>query len=306
MARRNPNRPKIVRFYEIVGREHERLEDMDWPALLAQVARTPFSGRAIEVRGDELLGTTYTASKDYEILLLSRGRDSDDLPDLLNRENGDLAQLEVAENQGLVETSHIAFFNPGNIIGVIRTTGSPSTNGLEDWLNGMGFFDAGLRAAPLSRVNIDLKLRDVEQARGIRVRMNTSAAGAISNTAPRLSGVVERLNENFGPVMVEMRIYIPQDQGFEDESAIIRAEAEGLANVSAADVSVVELAYRSVEKQRKDAVDFVKDELAEKVMVQLRDVDGEPVKNRSAADAIMRAYEHLRLELVAAVDRDRG
>jgi hypothetical protein len=297
---------KTVRFYEIVGPEHQRLDDMEWPGMLSDLAQTEFVRRAIEVRGDELLGTTYTASEETEILLLSRGRDSDDLPDLLNRENGDLAQLEVAENQGLVETSHIGFFNPGNIVGVMRTTASPSSNALEDWLNGMGYFETKVRAAPLSRVNVNMKLRDVEQARSIRVRMNTSAAGAISNVAPRLSSTVARLNEEFGSVMVEMRIYIPQDQGFEEESAAILEEAQGLATVPASDVSVVEMAYRSIEKQRKDAVDFVKDELAEQVLVQLRDVDGEPVKNRSAADAIVRAYEHLRLELVAAVERDRG
>ena len=306
---------RTVRFFEVVDRksglplEH----DLPWSDALAALSRGDISpgDRTVKFAGEDHHGGPWQMSGLPDMLLFSKIREDYDLPDVFDRTSGALEALQIAETQGIAETTHVGFF-PSNIVGMIRTNTTPGAGSLEAWVNGMHLFDGTepVLVQPLSRVAVTARVADVEQARGISVRMRTTAAQAIADRAPRLADITERLNQQFGSVMVEMRIYIPQDQGHVEESTAIMDEAEGLLALTADGAAVeglqaAHLTYLSREKEVADDINILKDKLAERVEVEVIDEEGRSTRRESAAQAMQHAYNRLEDDLQAAVGRSR-
>jgi hypothetical protein len=307
---------RTVRFFEIVERKTGLpLEaELDWDPTLDALGRSDVSvdDRTIDIAGEDHHGGPWVLSGYPSMLLFSKIRDDFELPELFDRANGQLEALEIAETKGVAETTHIGFF-PQNIVGMIRTNTTPGAGNLERWINNMNLFDnlPAIDVQPLSRVAVTQRVADVEQARGIKIRMRTTAAQSIAGRAPRLADAVQHLQQQFGSVMVEMRIYIPQDQGYTEESSTIMEEANGLlaltADGEALDgVQAASLTYRSREKERADEINMFKDKLAEEVLVEVMDSEGRATRRASASLAMQTAYNHLRDDLQAAIDRPRA
>ncbi len=309
-------RTRVVRFFEIVDARsgHPLAEELEWSLTLEALGRHDVSveDRTVRIAGEDHHGGPWRLSGLPNMLLFSKIREEFELPDIFDRRSGALESLRIAESQGIAETTHVGFF-PANIVAMIRTNTTPGAGSLERWINNMGLFE-GLRpitVQPLSRVAVTQRVADVEQARGIKVRMRTTAAQGLAERAPRLAETVEHLHQLFGSVMVEMRIYIPQDQGYQEESDTILDEALGLlaltADGQAVDgVQAASLTYRSREKERADDINMLKDKLAERVEVEVLDDEGRSTRRESAAGAMAQAYTHLEADLMAAVSRDRS
>ena len=311
-----PTQSRTVRFFEIVDlKTGEPFEhELPWSNALSALgdADVPAVDRTIKFNGEDHHGGPWQMSGLPDMLLFSKIREGVDLPELFDRGSGDLTPMQLAETQGVAETTHVGFF-PSNVVGMIRTTAGPGAGSFEAWINAMTLFDTGvenLAVQPLSRVSVTARVADVDQARGLKIRMRTSAHQAIASGAPHLADITERLHEQFGSVMVEMRIYIPRDQGYTDESDVIMTEAEGLLALTADghladDVLAAHLTYRSREREKADDINMLKDKLAEQVEVEVVDESGRSTRRESAARAMQHAYSRLKDDLQAAVARNR-
>lgn len=309
-------RARTVRFFEIVDTKSGAplADDLPWRETLEALGRADVQPeeRTLSIGGEDHHGGPWLMSTLPPMLLFSKIREDFELPDVFDRRDGTLEAIRIAEEQGIAETTHVGFF-PRNILATIRTNTTPGAGSLERWINNMHLFD-GLRPVsvlPLSRVDATRRIEDVEQARGVKVRMRSTAASALADRAPRLADTVEHLRQQFGSVMVEMRIYIPQDQGYTEESDTILTEARGLLALTgdgnAVDgLQAAQLFYRSRERERADDINMLKDKLAEEVFVEVSDAEGRSTRRESAARAMQIAYSHLEGDLLAAVSRDRA
>jgi hypothetical protein len=303
---------RTVRFFEIIDHTTSMplKAELDWAtALTALGAESDPVKRTVNVGGADHHGGAWQMSKHPSMLLLSRIRDDFNLPELIDRKTGDLDSLHILESQGIAETSHIAFF-PSNIVGMIRTTTTPGAGNFEQWLNKMGVFGNPdpFAVVPLSRVSPQQRIAEIEEARGVKVRMRSTMGHAIAGRAPRLSRVVDALHEEFGAVQVEMRVYLPRGASRGAEEEAIMTEASGLISLNADGSDAIEsarLSYISTETEKMEEFNILSDKLADKVEVQVVDGDGRSTRRASAAKAMQQAYNRLETELQAAVHRDR-
>lgn len=314
MARR-PTQSRVVRFFELL--EHDTglplSDDLPWDsALLALQTGVSVADRTVNFEGSDHHGGPWLMSGFTSMLLFSRIRDNFDLPELFDRQRGTLDVLQVAESKGVAETTHIGFF-PNNVIAMVRSGTDPGAGSFQKWINKMDIFDdlPLLDVAPLSRVAVTEKFKDVDQARGIKVRMRTTAAQSISSAAPYLSSAVDTLQETFGPVMVEMRIYLPKDEGYTEEARMIEEEARGLMALTSEGHAVdgleaATIMYRSLETEKGAEINMLKDKLAERVEVEVIDTDGRATRRESASRAMLQAYTALKGDLEKAVQRSRN
>lgn len=307
---------RTVRFYEIVDRKSgEALEhDLPWDDVLVGLGAASMTPeqRTAKIAGDDHHGGAWMLSGFPSMLLFSRIRESYEFPDLFDRSSGSLEALELAESKGVAETTHVGFF-PSNVIAMIRTQSSPGAGNLERWINEFEFFKGVERLAvqPLSRTSATERISDVEQARGVTVRMRTTAAQALVDRSPRLAEAVEVLHQKFGSVMVEMRIYTTDSEGGATESAAIMEEVEGLLALTASGeqipgVDAAKLSYRSIETEKIDEINMMMEKLAERVEVQTIDDEGRSTRRESAAQAMMVAYGHLEADITEALSPARA
>lgn len=312
----NHTQSRTVRFFEIIeqktGLPLEHAFDWDPTLVALGKADVAVADRTVKIAGEDHHGGPWVLSGHPSMLLFSKIREDFELPELFDRSSGDLSALQIAESQGVAETTHVGFF-PQNIVAMMRTNTTPGAGNLERWINSMHLFDnqPNVEVIPLSRVSVTQRVADVEQARGIKVRMRTTAAQSIAGSAPRLADAVSYLEQKFGPVMVEMRIYIPQDQGYSDASGTIMEEANGLLALTADGepidgVQAASLTYRSREKEKADEINMLKDKLAEQVFVEVVDAEGRSTRRASAALAMQAAYTRLEDDLQAAINRPRN
>lgn len=305
-----PSQVRTVRFFEIV--DHKTggaIPDLPWTDVLDNLGKASISphDRTVEIKGDDHHGGPWTMSGHPSMLLFSRIRGSFEFPDLIDRRSGELEALTIAETKGVAETTHVGFF-PSNVVAMVRSRTSPGATSLQRWINAMGLFEdpAPLDVQPLTRASVTQRINDVERARGVSVRVRSTAGQALADRAPRMADVIDVLQQQFGSVMVEMRIYTVGDQGETPESAALFAEAEGLLALTATGevqdhIKAARMTYLSREKERDDEIDMLNEKLAERVEVETVDDEGKAAKRESAAIAMQVAYNHLRDDIEAAL-----
>lgn len=294
---------RTVNFYEIVHEDGRRLQDVNWPHLMSDLATASTAARRFRAGFRDVVGTVYTHDE-TDTLLLSNVRERGDLPQRMSFSDGTIGELEVASGEGIVETSNIAFFNPGNIIAfVLGSTSSPRTTALEDWLNDLKLVHEPIQVRALVRDSVLQKLRQADTGKQIHVQVGTSAIDALSNRAPRISRLTRTAVESFGNVTIEMIIRVPTGDGSEEEGRAILEEGFGLAQAPTGLVKA-RMKYADHNSERTEMIDFLRDRLTTKVKVQVSDAEGNPVRNSSVVDAMMRSYVELRRDLLLAVGRD--
>jgi hypothetical protein len=293
---------RTVNFYEVVRADGQRMRDVDWPHLLSELATTPTSARRFRSGFRDVVGSVYTHDE-TDTLLLSNVRQRGDLPQRMSFSDGTIGELEVASGEGIVETSNVVFFNPGNVIAfVLGSTSAPRTTALEDWLNGLKLIHEPIEIRALVRDSVMQKLRQADTGKLIQVKVGTSAAEALRTRAPRISALTRTARETFGDVTIEMIIRVPQGSRTNDEGRAILEEGFGLAQAPEG-LAKAKIKYSEQDSGRTEEIDFLRDRLTTKVKVQVSDAQGNPVRNSSVVDAIMRSYGELRGDLLAAVRR---
>lgn len=297
-----------VRFFEVLNEHTERLEDFDWPSAMRAVWAAPFKERTVETRaGEEVFGTAFNAEAQVpHLLLLSEPRDGE-VPEIVDWTSGDVEDLEIAEGRGLVETARAMFFE-GNIVGFVRSNTAPGPSKLEAWLNGVELFEnqPTFIVRPLPRVTVEKKIADIEQARSLSFRMQTSAHTQLQESAPGIANVTRALSESFGPVKVEVKISVTQDKGYDEESAKLLKEGLALAEERPAGIEDIKVSYKSMERQRAAVVDLIQEHFAEPVPIEVVDDEGRTVRNVSVAKGMKYVYDANRTDLMNAADRPRG
>lgn len=297
------SRLRTVAFFEIVDPKGGRMTDVDWPDLMARLSKAEPTARRFTSDTRDLIGTVYTHT-DADTLLLSTVRDPGELPQRMSFTDGTIEEFEIAAGEGVIETSNVVFFNPGNVVGLIRgSTSAPTTTALEEWINGLRMTESDIEVRPLVRHELLEKLRHAAFGKAVKVRVSTSAADSLRSTSPRIADMTRSARERFGDVMVEMTIQVPRGLGHDEEGAAILQEGLGLAEALPY-LKKAQMSYLD-NRSHSQEVDFLRDRLAMKMLVGVRDTEGNPVRNAAAVDAIMQAYETMSEDVRLAVDRIR-
>lgn len=300
---------RVVRFFCVIDHTTGQTfdDDLPWDHMLETIESWSPDDRTSRLNGEDHHGGPWMGTPN--MLLLSKIRAGNELPELFDRRSGSLDSLQLAEEQGIAETTHVAFFER-NIVAMIRKNTTPGAAQLASWIRDRAVFEGlgPVDIVPLSRVSIEEKVKDIERAKGVQIRARSAAADYLrKGGSGRLADTIDQITQTFGPVTVEMRIYVRPGEPANDVRETILAEAQGLVRLLAGGEAVegieaAKLQYDSLAQEKAAELNFLKDKFAETVVVEVMDADGRSTRRSSAAAAMKRAFDHLRADLLRSVE----
>jgi hypothetical protein len=300
---------KTIAFYRLVKYDptgNQPMEQANWYEVLTQLDTLPLAGRTTQVGNRILIGEVYyTAERAH--LKLAKVRDIAAWLGVLKTGAQQLEDFETEEGNKLYEISVISFLGFGNVIGLVQgSTASPTPSAVAEWLEELKVFgDVHIvTEAVLSDAAREHLQRSPEVSR-IETKVSTTKAQALEARGSRLSRVLTRINEEFGPVTVTLILQTSRARENHEGRQILRDEAGHLA-AAAGDNEVSKATARLIhfeadETSRTESVDFLKQRITAKRKIAATDDEGKPIRILSAVNAIMAvATEHDR-ELRQAV-----
>lgn len=215
-------------------------------------------------------------------------------------ESGNLSDLDIAKNAGLVETVHIIFF-PDNIVGMDFNFYGPRMSRLGYYLHIKGGqqtspeFNALLRKDVVAQLNYlsDIRLFDlkIQTSYVERVRQADADLGAAFDAARRL-GDIEQLE-------VIMRPTKNGQYGMMDRLIGTAKRLAGYTDLRT-EASRFILRGRREDSGRVEPIDLLRDHLIAKKWIVRMAGRSRALDKESAYDAIVTAYKELGAELTAA------
>jgi hypothetical protein len=124
----------------------EEIETGFWPRLHRKVKALSDIQRRFEYRGRKLMGEAricHSPAADY--IYVGRARRGADWPDFSDA-TGIVTSLPISGDQGvaLIEPAYLAEVTGTNYVSMVRTTGGPSTQAIQEWINMvMGMINTG-------------------------------------------------------------------------------------------------------------------------------------------------------------------
>lgn len=307
---------RVVSFWEVTDTEYRRLRrSIAWPEVLAYLRDLPYDVRAVRFGTSEISIEALQGVGGADLLALSSHRE-DDWPGLLDRMTGTRSELHLPDNNVLAETSHFAYFDH-NVIGMLRgPQGSPSASALVAVLEGVarfpGFDGRDLRLRPVVRPSIRRRIESARHARAVHLSLPTDILPQldIGGAAGDLLGPLRAMGGSRPRLHMELRLSLetrkrkrlaPGDRRAAEQmlaDALEIADSPLAESLQAGEVKVVD-----PESDRVQVVDFVNDRIVHRQRVPL------PGRARSvtddvAADALQRAWEQNRAEILASIGVD--
>ncbi|WP_162648046.1 hypothetical protein [Rhodococcus pyridinivorans] len=241
-------------------------------------------------------------------LKLMKVRDEDAWLGIYDGDAHSVSDLDLPKNNQLYETSIVSFLSYGNVVGMIQgSTSAPTPSALSQWINGLHIFGEDIVVGTQAVVSREAmrQLSQSSEASRIETKVSTNNAAALEARGSRLSGVLRRVSEEFGPVTVTLILQTSKARGNTEGRQIMRDEAENLA--AAAGENEVDSArakliyYENDERSKARDVDFVKQRITAKRRIDTTSADGSPIRNVSAVQAIMEVAAAHEADLRAAV-----
>jgi hypothetical protein len=307
------DRERTINFYELVkGDGHgagKRMAMADWGQILEGIREKPLSQRVYNGPTRTLIGEVMHVDGGLHLKLLLV-RDQGAWLSIYRSEKDSIEELDLGPASQLVEISIIGFLSFGNVIGLIQ--GSPSAPGvgaLEEWLMGLKVLgDFPLDSSPMVSNEAQQMLLQSSEASRIEVTMHTNRADALENRGSGLSGVLRKVNADYGPMKVTVILQASRSRDQHEGRAALRAEAKILADASDAQEIAranAKLIYIDAdESTHTETVNFVKQKITAKRRIATTGEDGSPIRNEAAVRAILQVAQENDEELRAIVASD--
>jgi hypothetical protein len=146
--------------------------------------------------------------------------------------------------------------------------------------------------------------RSAEVSR-LETTVSTTRAQALEDKGSKLAPILRRVNEDFGPVKVTVIITTSSAKKNHEGRQLLRAEAQNLAAVAAADdvtkAKATLVHFDADDNQKSEDVDFITQRITAKRKIDAFDDDGQPIRILSAVRAILAAAAEHDFDLRAAV-----
>jgi hypothetical protein len=287
-------RKKTVAFYEVFDAQGNRFpEALPWQEMLAQIAlQSTFQ------REHKLWNTTHWASAypllDQDHFVLARSRE--EAPPTLDVSTGEFIDHENDVKRPWVEIS-IASFVPGtNKFGyVLGSQASPRVTAMAEWINLHGIFDLPISIGPAINPNVLERLNGAAEAKLLRVKLKRGQATSNTLESHGIFSAARVLSEDYGDIDIEIVINVSGrvDRHHTDERVRILDAARGVAR-SDFKKAVAELVnFDEQGNPESETINLLHDRLAKKMNVSVTDEEGNPVRIRSAIEAILKAIDSL-------------
>ncbi len=304
-------RERTVNFYELVqevdSATNRQMGQADWYQILTYLDGRPLRERTVTVLDRTLIGEVLFYNEQAHLKLM-KVRDEDAWLGIYDGDAHSVSDLDLPKNNQLYETSIVSFLSYGNVVGMIQgSTSAPTPSALSQWINGLHIFGEDIVVGTQAVVSREAmrQLSQSSEASRIETKVSTNNAAALEARGSRLSGVLRRVSEEFGPVTVTLILQTSKARGNTEGRQIMRDEAENLA--AAAGENEVDSArakliyYENDERSKARDVDFVKQRITAKRRIDTTSADGSPIRNVSAVQAIMEVAAAHEADLRAAV-----
>ena len=216
---------------------------------------------------------------------------------------GRITELDIAEDQGLLESIHVVFF-PDNIVGVEYNHHGPRINRLLPYLKAKGgLVTKGGSVKPVVRNDIINRLESYEGLRMVEVRVDPPAHRIVEALISGASGIDDELEDlgNLDPAAPKMRIALSVTK--EGERGLRARAMSTLRAVLHSDT--VRPFVRTLKcrgrRQGATALDDTLNLLTAYITVEkpiaLSSRRGRALRTNAAFSAIMAAYEEVKSEI---------
>lgn len=312
MAAVKRSKERTVAFFEIVretanGRDTERIGQADWQTLLTFLGDRPLKERMVNAYDQILIGEILHYEERAHLKLL-KVRDQDAWLGIYNGEAMSLEDLSIDESNQLYETSIVSFLDYGNIIGMIQgSTSAPTSTTVGQWINALKILDGDQPLTTQAVVSHEAmeKLSRASEATRVETKVNTSKASALEKRGSKLSSVLRKVSDEFGPMTVTIILQTSRARSNTEGRQILKQEVENLAaaaNEKDVDKAKAKLVYIDADEQStSEQVDFIKQRITAKRQIATTDDDGSPIRNVSAVRAIVDVARQHDAELRTAV-----
>jgi hypothetical protein len=296
-------RERTINFYEIVkyvnATKNERMNQADWPSILSALGTEPLKNRVWSGPDRTLIGEVLRVDGSYHLKLMLV-RDQDAWLDVYDTKADSIGELVLDDASQLLETSVIAFLNYGNIIGMIQgSTTAPTPNSFAAWLNGLGVLGSGFSVdtQPMVSHEIQQLIKQSTELDRIEVKVHTNKADALEARGSKLSSLLKSVKAEYGPMVVTVILAPGRAKDTAESRHAIREEAKVIADASdngELRKAKARLVFIEADDTRKGMdVDFAKQKITAKRSIPTSADDGSPIRNESAARAILQvAAEH--------------
>lgn len=291
---------RTVRFFEITDIGGDRFdEEIDVDTFMSDLAGRSDPDRVMSTSGGDYHSRIWAADR---MMSLSTWRESDDTPELVNRQTAQYEDLTLGVDQTFSETSHAIFF-PRNVVGFVRHHYGPFPTRLAQYLVDRCHFEPPIALTPLLFTETMHRFQtDVDYARQMSLRLPAHAEASMSDGP--LRRVLRGVRQRYGNVDVTLSIQVNGGQRGDRNEAGSLAVREDLADLltgaAAQHLEKAQLTYRSAETERGEVIDFLMDRIAMTVEMPVEGVSvtGARIPVR---DAILGAYDRLRQDIDGAI-----
>jgi hypothetical protein len=292
------SRQKLVAFFEVRDEDGKLIEEpTPWADHLAELSREPADDRKHSISEVDHWGQVYTYH-DTDHLVLARLRDG---VSSYNTSTGEIIDSESDIGKPWVEVSVIHFLPGTNRLGfVLGSNASPRVSSLATWINMHRIFEQKITIEPVIAKDVLAKLRGAAEASMLHVVFESSQLEAIHSVS-HLYDASRSIKDDIGHISVEMVLKVEGGiRGRERDRVRLLDAAKGVAGHDFKKAVAKLINYDAQGKPHSEEVNFLKHRLARKMLVNVTDKEGNPVRISSAIEAIYRATERLRNDLYDA------
>lgn len=214
--------------------------------------------------------------------------------------HGDMKALEIDEEAGVADTSHIIFF-PGNIIGAESNFYAPRATRLALYLRRKAPDDTpkSIIVEPLFRPDVRQRLREFRDVTLLSIGATASLAGDIGDVDAGLGQAFKSTAESANAEIIEITMKHIQPISGTDRLAWVRRLAGRLVGRDA--VTEFRVAGPRVDNDKMDQIDLMNDKLMTSKRIVRQKSRTRVVDSGSAYDAIEEAFDELGPSVTQAV-----
>jgi hypothetical protein len=218
---------------------------------------------------------------------------------------GERSPLELPEQAGLVEQTHMVFLG-NDIVGCDVNFYGPRVSRLSFYLSekAVGIAPEVLRFNPILRRDIFQQLKKIKYLKSLDIKVRPSYEDTIANIDQNLSAALKTALEAGGNVDIDVELILQASRtsvGWLPEHWLENIKALfSKKPITPYDLEKLTIRGYNEDKKRDDTINLLSDKLIVKRSILRLDYKSRALNSKAAFDAIIDAYEEIKDELLVA------
>lgn len=301
---------RTIQFYEVMqvtAGEQLRMEPQDWTGFQGAIEGADLGSRTIDA-DRSLIGQTYPHTEGLRFLL-HKVRGEGDWLSTVDFNTEEIAEIETAQGQGLLDSTAIFFLPFGNVVALMQgSVAAPSHRSLETYLRAQNPFGVGdqLAVRPLVEAAELDRLKKASQVGRVEIKLGATHVKALKGKKSSLARFI-RGSSRFGDVDVTVIISVPRGRKHSESRYELY---EGLSDLSDVLPDAAKSARATLFYGPEDALsagrvtELVEHNITAKRRVAAVNDEGESIRFGGAFVVMDTAIEEMQDQLMTAVEAD--